>query len=81
VRLSPEDPDHRIWADGISLDPAIQEKLMRRFDEEMRRYGVALNDPATPVGRLRLVTNTPEAAQYLGDRARTLLRTPTCRLS
>ena len=101
VRLNPNDEKHRIWADGITLDPdmvaaveakyvvepgpqsmyegmgrrtpAVQEMLMKEFDREMRRYGVALADPSTPVGRLRIVTNTPEAAQYLGDRARTLL--------
>lgn len=53
--------------------PAVQEMLMRNFDTEMHGYGLALADPATPVGRLRIVTNTDAAAQYLGDRARGLL--------
>ena len=53
--------------------PAIQEMLMKDFDRELRRYAVALADPKTPVERLRIVTNTKDAAVYLQERAAGLL--------
>ena len=66
------DPGPKSMYEG-ARPAAVQELLMKNFDDEMRRYGVALADPATPVGRLRIVTSTDAAAQYLGDRARGLL--------
>jgi hypothetical protein len=68
------EPGPQSMYEGAGRRPrAVQEMLMRNFDTEMHRYGLALADPATPVGRLRIVTNTDAAAQYLGERARTLL--------
>ena len=46
---------------------------MKDFDRELRRYAVALADPKTPVERLRIVTNTKDAAVYLQERAAGLL--------
>ena len=49
------------------------EFLLREFDGEMPRYGAVIRDPANPVARLRIITNTDKAAEFLSSRARTLL--------
>ena len=51
----------------------MQEKLMEQFDGEMHRYADVIRSGETPVGRLRILTNTPGAAEYLGARARRIL--------
>ncbi|MGH4000761.1 MAG: restriction endonuclease fold toxin-2 domain-containing protein, partial [Pseudonocardiaceae bacterium] len=47
--------------------------LMRDFDREMKRYSRVVQDTANPVSRIRIVTNTDLAGEFLGDRARRML--------
>jgi hypothetical protein len=51
----------------------LLDKLLRDFDQEMARYGAVIRDGANPVARLRIVTNTADAAKFLGNRARLIL--------
>jgi len=79
------DPDNVVAADTKWVDnPARssfqgdfsaggQNVMMRVFDLEMRRYGVIAQDPTNPIGRIRIITNTQRAADYLGARARVIL--------
>jgi hypothetical protein len=46
---------------------------MRDFDREMKRYSRVVRDTANPVSRIRIVTNTDLAGEFLGDRARRML--------
>lgn len=52
---------------------ATADVLLRDFDDEMERYGAVLSDPSNPVTRLRIITSTRAAADYLGARARRML--------
>ena len=47
--------------------------IIKKFDAEIEKYREVINSPSNPVSRLNLVTNTPEAATYLGNRARKAL--------
>jgi len=51
----------------------MQERGLRDFDGEMERYAQAIRYTGNPVGRLRLVTSTQAAAEFLGARARRIL--------
>ena len=44
--------------------------IIKKFDAEIVKYREVINSPSNPVSQLNLVTNTPEAATYLGNRAR-----------
>jgi len=56
-----------------TVPAGMRDRLMREFDEEMRRYGAVLNDPGNPVDRLRLFTDQPAAAAFLRQRASGIL--------
>ena len=43
------------------------------FDREMVRYAGVVRHDANPVERIRLVTNTGQAARFLTQRARKIL--------
>ena len=47
--------------------------IIKKFDAEIVKYREVINSPSNPVSQLNLVTNTPEAATYLGNRARKAL--------
>ncbi|MGY0388911.1 restriction endonuclease fold toxin-2 domain-containing protein [Nocardioides sp. WG-D5] len=47
--------------------------LLRDFDREMKRYSRVVRDTANPVSRIRIVTNTDLAGEFLGARARRML--------
>lgn len=47
--------------------------IIKKFDAEIAKYREVINSPSNPVSQLNLVTNTPEAATYLGNRARKAL--------
>jgi len=47
--------------------------LMRDFDREVRRYRKVIESSDNPVSTLNLVTNTPEAVEFLGQRAHDIL--------
>ena len=47
--------------------------IIKMFDAEIEKYREVINSPNNPVSQLNLVTNTPEAATYLGNRARKAL--------
>ena len=47
--------------------------IIKKFDAEIEKYREVINSPNNPVSQLNLVTNTPEAATYLGNRARKAL--------
>ena len=47
--------------------------ITKKFDAEIEKYREVINSPNNPVSQLNLVTNTPEAATYLGNRARKAL--------
>ncbi|WP_146032370.1 hypothetical protein [Actinomyces qiguomingii] len=49
------------------------EFLYRQFDLEIERYGRAIRNPDNPLGGLTLVTNTEKAAEFLGQRAHSIL--------
>lgn len=51
---------------------AILDRLRRDFDDEIRRYGLVMADPSTPVARLRIIANTPESVAFLTERAESL---------
>jgi hypothetical protein len=55
------------------VPPRMQDFLLRDFDREMHRYAQAIRDPDNPVGRLRIIASTAEAARFLEDRARRIL--------
>jgi hypothetical protein len=42
--------------------------LWKGFDDEIRRYGLAINDPSEPVHYLRVVTSTEQAQIHLTER-------------
>lgn len=64
-------PGRSLWEGNI---PArMQDRLMTGFDGEMRRYRRLVADPANPVRRIRIVTNSPGAVDYLEQRARQIL--------
>ena len=44
--------------------------IIKKFDAEIEKYREVINSPNNPVSQLNLITNTPEAATYLGNRAR-----------
>lgn len=52
---------------------ALLDVFLTGFDEEMRRYGALIRDQDNPVNRLRIFTNTADAAAFLGRRARSIL--------
>ena len=47
--------------------------IIKKFDAEIAKYREVINSPNNPVSQLNLITNTPEAATYLGNRARKAL--------
>ena len=47
--------------------------IIKKFDAEIEKYREVINSPNNPVSQLNLITNTPEAATYLGNRARKAL--------
>ena len=47
--------------------------IIKKFDAEIEKYREVINSPNNPVSQLNLITNTPEAATYLGNRAREAL--------
>ena len=47
--------------------------IIKKFDAEIEKYREVINSPNNPVSQLNLVTNTPEAATYLRNRARKAL--------
>jgi len=49
------------------------DRVLSKFDDEMRRYGAVMADSGNPVTRLRIVASDPAAAQFLEARARALL--------
>lgn len=51
----------------------LLDTLLRHFDQEIARYGAVIRDGANPVARLRIITNTADAARFLGKRARQIL--------
>lgn len=53
--------------------PAILDTLLQQFDDEIERYGAVVRDPDNPVRRLRIITNTHDSVEFLGNRARRLL--------
>ncbi len=46
---------------------------MEKFDHHITRYAAALADEGSPVARMRLVTDEPAVADFLGPHARTIL--------
>jgi hypothetical protein len=57
----------------IGRMPYGQKENDRRFDNEVDRYTAVIRDPSNPVGRLRIITNDREAADYLAARARRVM--------
>lgn len=51
----------------------MQGDVLAEFDSEVWRYGRVIDDPGNPVGRLRLIANTPESLAFLTARARSIL--------
>lgn len=51
----------------------MQGNVLAEFDSEIWRYGHVIDDPANPVGRLRIIANTPESLAFLTERARSVL--------
>jgi hypothetical protein len=49
------------------------EFMYRQFDHEMERYAKVLREVSNPVSRLRLITNSERAAEFLAARARKIL--------
>ena len=47
--------------------------ITKKFDAEIEKYREVINSPNNSVSQLNLATNTPEAATYLGNRAREAL--------
>ncbi len=56
-----------------TADPRMQDILLRDFDDEVRRYGAVMDDAGNPVGRLRIIANTPETVEFMVARARQIL--------
>jgi hypothetical protein len=56
-----------------SYEGDFPEFMLFKFDREMVRYRGVLEDGVNPVTRLRLVTNTERAAEFLEARARETL--------
>jgi len=52
---------------------APQKFIIKKFDAEIEKYREVINSPNNSVSQLNLATNTPEAATYLGNRAREAL--------
>ena len=55
------------------VPPALLDRLLLPFDREMERYGKLVEDLENPVSRIRIITSTQAAADFLGARARRLL--------
>jgi hypothetical protein len=53
--------------------PGMADRLMLGFDREIQRYGALVRSPDNPVRRLRIITSTQAAADFLGARARKIL--------
>lgn len=53
--------------------PAMLDLLLADFDSEMVRYRELVEDPRNPVSRIRIITNTPDAVDFLRERAGRLL--------
>ena len=51
----------------------MRANALREFDGEIRRYGAVMADGTNPVGRLRIIANTPESLAFLTARARAIL--------
>ncbi|WP_147681517.1 hypothetical protein [Actinomyces ruminicola] len=58
---------------GSLYEGGRPEFLYKDFDREIRRYGQAIRNPNNPLGGLTIVTNTDKAAEFLGQRARSIL--------
>lgn len=56
-----------------TADPRVLDMMLSQFDDEVRRYGLVIDDPSNPVARLRIVANTPEAVEFMTARARGVL--------
>jgi hypothetical protein len=67
-----ESPGRNSMYEG-DMPPGMVDRLLRGFDREIQRYGVLVNSPENPVRRLRIITSTPAAADFLGARARKIL--------
>lgn len=53
--------------------PQMLDRLLRDFDDEVRRYGLVMADSSNPVARLNIVANTPESVAFLSARAERIL--------
>lgn len=49
--------------------------LYEDFDDEMKRYASVVREPANPIDRIRIITNTPKAAAFLSARAHRIVGT------
>ena len=55
-----------------TMPPFLQEQALAKLDDQLLRYRAIVDDPGNPIDRLRLITNDPQAAEYLLARARQL---------
>src|SRR5690348_4611458 len=55
------------------IPPGMADRLLLGFDREIQRYGALVRNPDNPVRRLRIITSTQAAADFLGARARKIL--------
>ncbi|PHP53331.1 hypothetical protein [Actinomyces ruminis] len=67
------DAKHTKGGSGALYEGGRPEFLYKDFDREIRRYGQAILNPNNPLGGLTIVTNTDKAAEFLGQRARSIL--------
>ncbi|QZN85816.1 restriction endonuclease fold toxin-2 domain-containing protein [Cellulomonas sp. C5510] len=66
-----ERPGASMW-EG-SVPDFLRDDLLAGFDDEVERYAAVIRGGDNPVERLRIVTSTPEAAEHLLARARSLV--------
>ncbi|VEI16314.1 hypothetical protein [Actinomyces viscosus] len=67
------DAKHTGGGDSALYQGKAPEFLMGDFNDEMKVYGEVIRSSGNPVSSLTLVTNTPESAEFLGQRARDIL--------
>jgi len=56
-----DDPGQSMYEGTDNASPEVREMMWGKFDNEIKQYAAAINDPNNPITRLEIITSTPAA--------------------
>lgn len=59
-----DNPDSSPYIEGSKIPDFIRSKVISDVESEFRRYAAVINDPATPITNLEVITNEPAAVPF-----------------